>query len=104
MLPTGSLKEGNTAWWTSLDELPFSLDGKGNVSFVVRRFSADWEEYVNDAPVIPLDAQPLPQDWEQQVLAEWMAVTAVTQGESYAPPTATKALPCGWKRPRSPAR
>ena len=27
----------------------------------------------------------LPQDWEQQVLAEWMAVTAVTQGESYAP-------------------
>jgi len=40
---------------------------------------------VNDAPTIPLDAQPLPQDWEQQVLAEWMAVTAVTQGESYAP-------------------
>ena len=34
---------------------------------------------------IPLDAQPLPQDWEWQVLAEWMAVTAVTQGESYAP-------------------
>ena len=30
-------------------------------------------------------AQPLPQDWEQQVLAEWMAVTAVTQGENYAP-------------------
>ena len=27
MLPPGSLKEGNTAWWTSLDELPFSLDG-----------------------------------------------------------------------------
>ena len=27
----------------------------------------------------------LPEDWEQQVLAEWMAVTAVTQGESYAP-------------------
>ena len=50
LLPPGSLKEGNTAWWTSLDELPFS-----------------------------------PQDWEQQVLAEWMAVTAVTQGESYAP-------------------
>ena len=46
MLPTGSLKEGNTAWWTSLDELPFSLDGKGNISFVVRRFSADWEQYV----------------------------------------------------------
>ena len=40
---------------------------------------------MNDIPVIPLDAQPLPQDWEQQVLAEWMAVTAVTQGESYAP-------------------
>ena len=40
---------------------------------------------MNDAPTIPLDAQPLPQDWEQQVLAEWMAVTAVTQGESYAP-------------------
>ena len=27
----------------------------------------------------------LPEDWEQQVLAEWMAVTAVTQGDSYAP-------------------
>lgn len=27
----------------------------------------------------------LPEDWEQQVLAEWMAVTAVTQSESYAP-------------------
>lgn len=27
----------------------------------------------------------LPEDWEQQVLTEWMAVTAVTQGESYAP-------------------
>ena len=27
----------------------------------------------------------LSEDWEQQVLAEWMAVTAVTQGESYAP-------------------
>ncbi len=27
----------------------------------------------------------LPEDWEQQVLAEWMAVTAVTQGESYVP-------------------
>ena len=27
----------------------------------------------------------LPEDWEQQVLAQWMAVTAVTQGESYAP-------------------
>ena len=40
---------------------------------------------MNDAPTIPLDAQPLPQDWEQQVLAEWMAVTAVTQGESYTP-------------------
>lgn len=71
---------------------------------MVRRFSADWEQYVDDTPTIPLDAQPLPQDWEWQVLAEWMAVTAVTQGESYAPPTATKALPCGWKRPRSPAR
>ena len=85
LLPTGSLKEGNTAWWTSLDELPFSLDGAGNISFVVRRFSASGEEYVNDVPTIPLDAQPLPQDWGQQVLAEWMAVTAVTQGESYAP-------------------
>ena len=40
---------------------------------------------MDDTPTIPLDAQPLPQDWEQQVLAEWMAVTAVTQGESYAP-------------------
>lgn len=85
LLPPGSLKEGNTAWWTSLDELPFSLDGKGNISFVVHRLSASEEEFVNDAPTIPLDAQPLPQDWEQQVLAEWMAVTAVTQGESYAP-------------------
>ena len=27
----------------------------------------------------------LPENWEWQVLAEWMAVTAVTQGESYAP-------------------
>ena len=27
----------------------------------------------------------LSEDWEQQVLAEWMAVTAVTQGESYVP-------------------
>lgn len=85
MLPTGSLKEGNTAWWTSLDELPFSLDGKGNISFVVHRFSASGGEDVNDIPVIPLDAQPLPPDWEWQVLAEWMAVTAVTQGESCAP-------------------
>lgn len=85
LLPTGSLKEGNTAWWTSLDELPFSLDGKENISFVVHRFSASEGEFVNDAPTIPLDAQPLPPDWEWQVLAEWMAVTAVTQGESYAP-------------------
>lgn len=85
LLPPGSLKEGNTAWWATLDELPVSFDEAGNVSFVVRRFSASREEYVNDAPTIPLDAQPLPPDWEQQVLAEWMAVTAVTQGESYAP-------------------
>ena len=27
----------------------------------------------------------LPENWEQQVLTEWMAVTAVTQGENYAP-------------------
>ena len=27
----------------------------------------------------------LPENWEQQVLTEWMAVTAVTQGESCAP-------------------
>ena len=86
MLPTGSLKEGNTAWWATLDELPLSFDEAGNVSFVVSRFSASGGEYVNDTPTIPLDAQPLPQDWEQQVLAEGMAVTAVTQGESYAPP------------------
>ena len=85
LLPPGSLKEGNTAWWATLDELPLSFDETGNVTFFVRRFSASREEYVNDAPTIPLDAQPLPQDWEQQVLAEWMAVTAVTQGESYAP-------------------
>ena len=85
MLPPDSLKEGNSAWWASLDELPFSLDGKGNISFVIRRFSAAQEQYVDDRPTIPLDAQPLPPDWEQQVLAEWLAVTAVTQGESYAP-------------------
>ena len=85
LLPPGEVKAGNTAWWASLDELPFSLDGKGNISFVIRRFSAAGEQYVNDAPTIPLDAQPLPQDWEQQVLTEWMAVTAVTQGENYAP-------------------
>ena len=32
-------------------------------------------------------AEPLvlPEDWEWQVLAKWMAVTAMTQGESYAP-------------------
>ena len=32
-------------------------------------------------------AEPLalPEDWEQQVLAEWMAVTAVTQEGSFAP-------------------
>ena len=85
LLPPGSLKEGNTAWWATLDELPVSFDETGNVTFLIRRFSASREEYVNDAPTIPLDAQPLPPDWEQQVLAEWMAVTAVTQGESYAP-------------------
>ena len=27
----------------------------------------------------------LPEDWQQQVLAQWMAVTAVTQEGSYAP-------------------
>ena len=85
LLPPGSLKEGNTAWWATLDELPVSFDETGNVTFLVRRFSASGEEYVTDAPTIPLDAQPLPPDWEWQVLAEWMAVTAVTQGESYAP-------------------
>ena len=85
LLPPGSLKEGNTAWWATLDELPLSFDETGNVTFFVRRFSASGGEFVNDAPTIPLDAQPLPPDWEQQVLAEWMAVTAVTQGESYAP-------------------
>lgn len=85
LLPPGEVKAGNTAWWATLDELPLSFDETGNVSFVVRRSSASEGEYVNDAPVIPLDAQPLPPDWEWQVLAEWMAVTAVTQGESYAP-------------------
>ncbi len=85
MLPPGEVKAGNTAWWTTLDELPFSLDGKGNVSFVVRRSSAAQEQYTDDKVTIPLDAQPLPENWEQQVLTEWMAVTAVTQGESYAP-------------------
>lgn len=85
LLPPGSLKEGNTAWWATLDELPVSFDETGNVTFLVRRFSASREEYVNDAPVIPLDAQPLPPDWEQQVLAEWMAVTMVTEEGSFAP-------------------
>ena len=85
LLPPGEVKAGNTAWWATLDELPFSLDGKGNISFVIRRSSAAQEQYVDDRSTIPLDAQPLPQDWEWQVLAEWMAVTAVTQGESYAP-------------------
>ena len=85
MLPPGDVKNGNTAWWTTLDELPLSFDEAGNVSFVVSRFSASGGEYVNDTPTIPLDAQPLPENWEQQVLTEWMAVTAVTQGESYAP-------------------
>ena len=68
--PPGEVKAGNTAWWTTLDELPFSLDGKGNVSFVVRRSSAAQEQYTDDKVTIPLDAQPLPQDWEQQVLTE----------------------------------
>ena len=85
LLPPGSLKEGNTAWWATLDELPVSFDETGNVTFLVRRFSASREEYVNDAPTIPLDAQPLPPDWEQQVLAEWMAVTMVTEEGSFAP-------------------
>ncbi|MEE0350417.1 MAG: hypothetical protein UDQ18_04900 [Faecalibacterium sp.] len=85
LLPPGSLKEGNTAWWATLDELPLSFDETGNVTFLIRRFSASREEYVNDAPTIPLDAQPLPQDWEQQVLAEWMAVTMVTEEGSFAP-------------------
>ncbi len=85
LLPPGSLKEGNTAWWATLDELPVSFDEAGNVTFCVRRFSASREEYVNDAPTIPLDAQPLPPDWEQQVLAQWMAVTMVTEEGSFAP-------------------
>ena len=85
LLPPDSLKEGNSAWWATLDELPFSLDGKGNISFVVSRFSAAQEQYVNDRSTLPLDAQPLPPDWEQQVLTEWMAVTVVSEGQSYAP-------------------
>ena len=40
LLPPDSLKEGNTAWWATLDELPLSFDEAGNVSFVVRRSSA----------------------------------------------------------------
>ena len=85
LLPPGSLKEGNTAWWATLDELPLSFDEAGNVSFIVSRFSASGGEYVNDAPTIPLDAQPLPENWEQQVLTEWMAVTMVTEEGSFAP-------------------
>ena len=85
MLPPGDVKNGNTAWWTTLDELPVLFDEEGHVTFVVGRFSASQEQYVNDTPTIPLDAQPLPPDWEWQVLAEWMAVTAVAQGERFAP-------------------
>ena len=85
LLPPGDVKNGNTAWWTTLDELPLSFDEAGNVSFIVSRFSASGGEYVNDVPVIPLDAQPLPPDWEWQVLAEWMAVTMVTEEGSFAP-------------------
>ena len=33
MLPPGSLKEGNTAWWTSLDELPVRLTKRGTLPF-----------------------------------------------------------------------
>ena len=40
MLPPGDVKNGNTAWWTTLDELPLSFDEAGNVSFIVSRFSA----------------------------------------------------------------
>ena len=85
LLPPGDVKNGNTAWWTTLDELPVLFDEEGPVTFVVGRFSASQEQYVNDTPTIPLDAQPLPPDWEQQVLTEWMAVTAVAQGERFAP-------------------
>ena len=85
MLPPGDVKNGNTAWWTTLDELPVLFDEEGHVTFVVGRFSASQEQYVNDTPTIPLDAQPLPQDWEWQVLAEWMAVNAVTQEGGFAP-------------------
>lgn len=37
-----------------------------------------------NAPTEP-ETVSLPQDWEQQVLTEWMAVTAVAQGERFAP-------------------
>ncbi len=53
MLPPGSLKEGNTAWWATLDELPFSFDEAGNVSFVIRRFSAAQEQYTELCPRRP---------------------------------------------------
>lgn len=43
------------------------------------------EEQADLSSRTPPEPVTLPQDWEQQVLAEWMAVTAVTQGESYAP-------------------
>ena len=43
------------------------------------------EEQADLSSRTPPEPVTLPQDWEQQVLAEWMAVTAVTQGESCVP-------------------
>ena len=68
-----------------LDDLPLLLDTEGSAGVLVRVYYADTRQHRNTRFDLPLDAQPLPPDWEQQVLTEWMAVTAVTQGESYAP-------------------
>ena len=48
----------------------------------VQEAGADTEP--ENAPT-ELETVSLPPDWEQQVLAEWMAVTMVTQEGSYAP-------------------
>ena len=48
----------------------------------VQEAGADTEP--ENAPT-ELETVSLPQDWEQQVLAEWMAVTVVSEGQSYTP-------------------
>ena len=48
----------------------------------VQEAGADTEP--ENAPTEP-ETVSLPQDWEQQVLAEWMAVSVVSAGQTYAP-------------------